>query len=106
MRQNLVSIGDDFWIEDARGRKAYKVNGKVISIANTLEFCTPQGVPLAQIQRKLVSVAKKMDIEAPNGRGRPLGTVRKDLINVVADRFILDMENGQDYIIVRFLYCF
>jgi hypothetical protein len=28
MRQKLVSFGDDFWIENDRGERVYKVNGK------------------------------------------------------------------------------
>ena len=30
MREKLLSIGDDFWIEDSQGRRAYKVNGKAL----------------------------------------------------------------------------
>ncbi len=28
MREKMVSIGDDFWIENDRGLKAFKVDGK------------------------------------------------------------------------------
>jgi len=28
MRQKLVSIGDDYWIEDEQGERVFKVNGK------------------------------------------------------------------------------
>jgi uncharacterized protein YxjI len=30
MRQKIVSIGDDFWIENERGEKVYKVDGKAL----------------------------------------------------------------------------
>ena len=28
MRQDMLSIGDDYWIEDEAGDKAFRVNGK------------------------------------------------------------------------------
>ena len=31
MRQKLVSIGDDFWIENDRGERVYKVDGKALA---------------------------------------------------------------------------
>ncbi len=36
MREKLLSIGDDFWIEDESGRRAFKVNGKALRLRKTL----------------------------------------------------------------------
>ena len=33
MREKLLSIGDDFWIEDESERRAFKVNGKALRCA-------------------------------------------------------------------------
>ncbi len=38
MKEKLVSIGDDFWIEDAQGQKAFKVDGKAVRVRDTLQF--------------------------------------------------------------------
>ncbi|RIK33730.1 MAG: hypothetical protein DCC52_02530, partial [Chloroflexi bacterium] len=35
MRQNLVSIGDDFWIENEQGQRVYKVDGKALRVRST-----------------------------------------------------------------------
>ena len=35
MREKLFSIGDDFWIDTADGRHAYKVNGKALRARST-----------------------------------------------------------------------
>src|SRR5262249_52684748 len=43
MRQKLVSIGDDFWIENDHGERAYKVDGKALRMRQTLIFEDPQG---------------------------------------------------------------
>ena len=38
MREKLLSFGDDFWIEDERGRRAYFVDGKAVRVRQTLVF--------------------------------------------------------------------
>ena len=35
MREKLLAIGDDFWIENDRGERAYKVNGKALRVRQT-----------------------------------------------------------------------
>jgi hypothetical protein len=35
MREKLMAIGDDFWIEDDDGNKVFKVNGKAIRMRET-----------------------------------------------------------------------
>jgi hypothetical protein len=36
MHEKLVSIGDDFYIEDQNGRKAFYVDGKAMRVRDTL----------------------------------------------------------------------
>jgi hypothetical protein len=36
MRQKLVAFGDDFWIEDESGRRAFKVDGKMLRVRDIL----------------------------------------------------------------------
>ena len=35
MREKLISIGDDYWIEDESGAKVFKVNGKALRVRDT-----------------------------------------------------------------------
>ena len=35
MRQRLLSIGDDYWIEDEQGRRAFRVDGKALRVRKT-----------------------------------------------------------------------
>lgn len=41
MKEKLFSFGDNFWIENDAGRRAYKVNGKVLRIRDTLDIEDP-----------------------------------------------------------------
>ena len=52
MREKLVAIGDDYWIEDEAGRRAFKVNGKAIRVRDTLVLETPTGEELFTIQTR------------------------------------------------------
>jgi hypothetical protein len=47
MKQRAFSIGDDYWVEDAEGRRAFKVDGKVMRIRRTFVLKDPAGNELA-----------------------------------------------------------
>ena len=94
MRQKLVSIGDDFWIENDRGERVYKVDGKALRIRQTLIFEDPQGHELAKIQEKMLRIKDTMEIEGPNGE--TLATVKKALITPLRDRWVVKVGDGPD----------
>lgn len=94
MREKLVSIGDDFWIENEAGQKAYKVDGKALRVRKTLIFENPQGQTLCQIQERMMRVKDSMEVEDANGH--KVAMVKKALISPVRDRFTVKMKNGPD----------
>lgn len=94
MREKLVSIGDDFWIEDSRGAKAFKVNGKALRIRKTLIFEDPNGRELAKIQDRPVRVRDSMEIEGPDGSN--LATVKKAMITPLRERYSVSVSGGSD----------
>ena len=94
MREKLVSIGDDFWIENGAGQKVYKVDGKALRVRDTLKFKDAHGNVLAQIQEKKLRVKDSMEIEDANGN--QLAMVKKALISPVRDRFTVKIGDGPD----------
>ena len=36
MREKMFAIGDDYWIENGDGERAFKVNGKALRVRDTL----------------------------------------------------------------------
>ena len=94
MREKLVSIGDDFWIENQSGQKVYKIDGKALRVRDTLKFEDRQGHELCKIQEKKVRVKDTMKIEGPGGQ--TLATVKKALITPVRDRWTIKVEGGSD----------
>jgi uncharacterized protein YxjI len=94
MRQRLVSIGDDFNIENERGERAFKVDGKALRVRQTLIFEDPQGRELCKIQERMMRVRDTMEIEGPNGE--TLATVKKALITPLRERWTVKVGAGPD----------
>jgi uncharacterized protein YxjI len=94
MRQRLVSIGDDFWIETDDGKRAYKVDGKALRLRKTLIFEDPEGRQLAKIQERVARIKDSMEIE--DADGHRLAMVKKALISPLRDRWSVTVENGPD----------
>lgn len=94
IRQNLISIGDDFWIENAEGERVFKVDGKVLRIRKTLVFEDLKGNKLCQIQERLLTIKDTMVIE--NADGRDMAVIKKALIAPLGDRFDVNIKGGPD----------
>ena len=93
MQQKLFAIGDDFWIENDRGERAFKVNGKALRVRDTLVLESSRGDELYSIQEKKLRVKDTMDIERG---GRQIATVKKALLTPLRDRFSINVEGGDD----------
>jgi uncharacterized protein YxjI len=92
MREKLLSIGDDFWIEDDQGEHVYKVNGKALKIRETFVLEDRHGNERAKIQQKKLSIRDTMCVER---EGETLATIHKALVGI-RDRFDIDVEGGED----------
>ena len=94
IRQNMISIGDDFWIENEAGQKVFKVDGKVLRIRKTLVFEDAKGKKLAQIQERLLTIKDTMVIE--DADGKDIATIKKALISPFRDKWDVKVKNGPD----------
>ena len=92
MRQKLVSIGDDYWIENDRGERVYKVDGKALRLRKTLILEDAHGTELVKIQERKLTVRDTMKIERG---GDTVATVHKALVGF-RDRFRVEVEDGED----------
>jgi uncharacterized protein YxjI len=92
MREKLLSIGDDFWIENAQGERAYRVNGKAFRLRQTFVLEDDSGAEVARIQERKLTIRDKVAIERG---GDTAATVHKALVGI-RDRFAIDVEHGAD----------
>ncbi len=93
MTEKLVSIGDDFWIENAAGKRAYKVDGKALRLRETLKIRDAQGNEVAEIKEKLAHIKDTMDVAR---NGRTIATVKKALITPLRGRFSINVQGAPD----------
>jgi len=94
MREKLVSIGQDSYIEDADGQKVFHVDGKVMRVRDTLFFKDMQGNNLAKIQERKLRIKETMEIEGPDGE--TLAMVKKALITPLRERWVAKIGDGPD----------
>ena len=94
VRQKLVAIGDDFWIENDRGERVYKVDGKALRLRKTLVFEDAAGNELCKIQERMLRIKDSMEIEGPDGER--LAMVKKALIAPLRDRWAVSVADGPD----------
>jgi uncharacterized protein YxjI len=93
MREKMFAIGDDYWIEDEGGDRAFKVDGKALRIRDTLVIEDPSGSELFTVQEKKLHIRDTMEIERG---GHTVATIKKALITPLRERFSIDVENGDD----------
>lgn len=89
MREKLLSVGDDFWIENASGDRAFKVDGKAVRVRDTFVLRDAEGQEVAKIQERVVGLRDTMKIERPGGSA----TVKKALVGP-RDRFTIDVDGA------------
>ncbi len=97
IRQNMISIGDDFWIENEEGQKIFKVDGKVLRIRKTLVFEDAKGNKLAQIQERLLTIKDTMVVE--DADGKDIATIKKALIAPFRDKWDVKVKNGDNLVV-------
>jgi uncharacterized protein YxjI len=91
MREDLISIGDDYWIEDEAGTKAFRVNGKVARLRDTWVLEDARGNEVATIREKKLTIRDTIKIEIGGREAK----VKKALVGI-RDRFNVEVELGDD----------
>jgi uncharacterized protein YxjI len=91
VKEKLFSIGDDFWITDEEGGKAFFVDGKVLRLRQTLEIQDPGGRVLVTVRKKMITMHESMEIAED---GAVAATVRRALISPLHHRSTVDLADG------------
>jgi uncharacterized protein YxjI len=94
MRQRMISIGDDFVIENDRGERAFKLDGKAFRVRKTILFEDMDGHELCKIQERMLHIRDSMEIEDPSGHR--IAMVKKAMITPLRERWDVKIEDGPD----------
>ena len=90
MREKLISIGDDYWIEDSNGNRAFHVDGKALRIRETWVLEDATGTEVATIRERKLSIRDAITIELADGRS---AVVKKALVGI-RERFHIELNDG------------
>ena len=94
MRQRMISIGDDYVIENDRGERVFKLDGKALRIRKTIVFEDMDGHELCKIQERMLHIKDSMEIETPDGDR--IAMVKKAMITPLRERWVAHVEDGPD----------
>ncbi|MGW0534555.1 LURP-one-related/scramblase family protein [Streptomyces sp. NPDC003032] len=93
VRDRLLGIGDDYWIEDDQGRKVFLVDGKAMRLRETFELKDAGGRVLIDIRAKMLALRDTMVIER---EGRPLATVRRKRLSLLRNHYRVTLVDGTE----------
>ena len=93
IRERFFRLGEDSDITDEAGRPVLHVDGKVLSLRDTLVLRDPGGQEVARVQRRLLALRPTYEITAG---GRELAEMRKHFFTPFTDRFTIDVPGPDD----------
>jgi uncharacterized protein YxjI len=93
VRDRIFGIGDDYWIEDEHGRKAFLVDGKALRLRDTLEIKDASGQVLITLREKMFSIRDAMTIERD---GEALATIRRKRLSLLRNHYRVSLVEGTE----------
>lgn len=93
VRDRILGIGDDWWIEDEQGRKVFLVDGKAMRLRDTFELKDAQGRVLIDIHQKMLALRDTMVIERD---GEPLARIRRKRLSLLRNHYRVSLAEGTE----------
>ncbi|GHH10888.1 LURP-one-related/scramblase family protein [Streptomyces rubradiris] len=93
VRDRILGIGDDWWIEDEHGRKTYLVDGKAMRLRDTFELKDTEGRVLIDIHQKMFALRDTMVIERD---GEALARVRRKRLSLLRNHYRVALADGTE----------
>lgn len=93
IRERFFHIGEDSDITDEYGRPVLRVDGKVLSLHNTLVVRDMSGAEVARVERRLIALRPSYTIMR---QGQEAAEVRQKLFSPFVDRFTIDIPGPDD----------
>jgi uncharacterized protein YxjI len=95
LRQRLISLGDDFTIEDEHGQAVYNVDNKLLRIRDTFVITDKAGQEVATIRERLLALRDTIDVLRG---GETIAVIRKAWFTPLRDKFVIDVKGGGDLV--------
>ncbi len=93
VRDRLLGIGDDYWIEDDQGNKVFLVDGKAMRLRDTFELKDVRGRVLIDIRKKMFALRDTMVIERD---GEALAAIRRKRLSLLRNHYRVTLADGTE----------
>ncbi|MCX5153915.1 LURP-one-related/scramblase family protein [Streptomyces sp. NPDC060334] len=93
VRDKVLAIGDDYWIEDEDGRQAFLVDGKALRLRDTLELKDPDGHILITLREKWFAFRDAMTLERDERR---LAVIRRKRLSLLRNHYRVTLAEGTE----------
>lgn len=93
VRDRVLGIGDDYWVEDDRGNQVFLVDGKAMRLRDTFELKDTQGNVLIHFHKKTLAMRDTMVVERD---GRKLATIRRKRLSFLRHHYRVALADGSE----------
>lgn len=93
IRERIFHLGEDSDITDESGNTLLRVDGKVLSLRNTLVLRDGTGTEVARVDRKLLALRPTYEISV---QGREVAEVRKQFFTPFREKYTIDIPGPDD----------
>jgi uncharacterized protein YxjI len=93
IRERFFGLGEDSDVTDEAGRTVLRVDGKVLTLRDTLVLRNPAGEEVARVRRRLIALRPTYEVTAG---GQELAEMRKHFFTPFGDRFTIDVPGPDD----------
>ena len=93
IRERFFRLGEDSDVTDEAGRPVLHVDGKVLTLRDTLVLRDPAGAEVARVHRRLLALRPTYEVTV---RGQELAEMRKHFFTPFGDRFTIDVPGPDD----------
>ncbi|MFI5658205.1 LURP-one-related/scramblase family protein [Streptomyces sp. NPDC051684] len=91
VRERIFAIGEDYWIEDENGHKAFLVDGKAMRLRDTFEIKGPDGRVLIDIHEKMFALRDTMVIERGD---EELARIKRKRLSLLRNHYRVQLADG------------
>ncbi|WP_327578128.1 MULTISPECIES: LURP-one-related family protein [unclassified Streptomyces] len=93
VRERLFAVGEDYWIEDEQGHKAFLVDGKAMRLRDTFELKGPDGRVLIDIHEKMFALRDTMVIERGD---EALAKIKRKRLSLLRNHYRAELVDGTE----------
>ncbi|MER7200183.1 hypothetical protein CG723_29145 [Streptomyces sp. CB01635] len=93
VRERLFAVGEDYWIEDEQGHKAFLVDGKAMRLRDTFELKGPDGRVLIDIHEKMFALRDTMVIERGD---EALAKIKRKRLSLLRNHYRVELADGTE----------